>query len=151
MKTKSFDINTLKNMDDDSKYIASMCITDIEAIKILSVDSNDRVRNGVTQNPNVSIEILEQLSNDKVNDVRMWVASSDNSTEEILKKLSNDKYFWVRLMVSINPKTPKEVFERLLSDEELCNRNCFWGKQTPEEISEYVYVNLNIALSKMSK
>jgi hypothetical protein len=85
--------------------------------------SDDRAKESLAGNPNVSPDILGSLVKSKI-DIRKALAKNPNTPPKALIKLAKDRSDEVKYIVGENPNLPEEGYLRLLQDP---RAYCRWG------------------------
>jgi hypothetical protein len=90
--------------------------TKIARLRILSRDSNPRIRQSVASSYHTPEDVMELLARDPDAGVRGCVARNETTPCDILRFLADDQSEQVRGWLAVNFYVPADVMERLSSD-----------------------------------
>lgn len=123
--SKDINLIILDNKDDiNVKYHKNLELadkannsSDINVLKELSTNKNEKIRELVAGNSNTTGEILETLSKDKNDNIKLNVIAHQNVSERSINNILSDKSEEFRVEVSLNNKVKPEILDRMTRDE----------------------------------
>ena len=128
-------LSKISKMSEEELINLACNTSDVEILKILSVNESYEVRCAVAENKNAPEELLTALAKDDEWRVRCTVARSENTPIELLAVLAQDEHRLVREEVALNASTSADMLAMLAKDEDCHIRRIVAGnKNTPIEI-----------------
>lgn len=105
----------------------------LRRLRLLSADSNPKIRESVASSHNTPADLLERLAKDPDDGVRACVAKNEAAPCDVLRGLVDDRSERVRGFLAVNFYVPEDAMARLADDRSATVRELVrWKTQLSE-------------------